>query len=89
MSSHLLRKVSRKTTSTDPTVEEVLRNKAKTLEEKLDQSINYREAIEGPGTFSINPPSYQGSVKIAIRAKLKSSTNSQVLRRYRGGVEIA
>ena len=89
MSSHLLRKVSRKTTSTDPAVDEVLRNKAKTLEEKLDQSINYREAIEGPGTFSINPPSCQGSVEIAIRAKLKSSTNSQVLRRYRGGVEIA
>ena len=85
MSSHLLRKVSRKKTSTDPAVEEVLKNKVKTLEEKLDQSISYR----GPGTFSINPPSCQGSVEIAIRAKLKSSTDSQVSRRYRGGVEIA
>ena len=56
MSSHLSRKVLRKTTLTNAVVEEVSRNEAKTLEEKLDRSTNYREAIEGPGTFSINPP---------------------------------
>ena len=31
------------------------RNKAKTQEEKLDRSTNCREAIEGLGTFSIDP----------------------------------
>ena len=59
MSSLLSRKVSRKTTSTDVVVKEVMRNKVKTQEEKLDQSTNYREAIEGPGTFSIDPPSVE------------------------------
>ena len=33
--------------------------------------------------------SCRGSVEIAIKTKFKSSTNSQVSRRYRGGVEIA
>ena len=56
MSSHLSRKVSRKTMSTDAAVEEVSRNEAKTLEEKLDRSTSYREVIEGPGTFLIVPP---------------------------------
>ena len=55
MSSHLLRKVSRKTTSTDTAVEKVSRNKAKTQEEKLDRFTSYREVIEGPGTFSFDP----------------------------------
>ena len=64
MLSHLSRKISRKTTSTDATIEEVSRNEAKTLEEKFDRSTNYR-----------------GSVKIVIRKKLRSSTDSQVLRR--------
>ena len=49
--------MSRKTMSIDATVEEVSRNKAKTQEQKLDRSTNYREAIEGLGTFSIDPPS--------------------------------
>ena len=51
-----MRKVLRKTTSIDAVVEEVSRNEAKTLEEKLDRSTSYREVIEGPGTFSIDPP---------------------------------
>ena len=85
MSSHASRKVSRKATSTDTAIEEVSRNKAKTQEQKLDRSISYREAIEGLGTFSINPPSYQESVEIEIRKKFGSSTNNQVS----GGVEIA
>ena len=82
MSRHLSRKVLRNTTTTDTTVEKVSRNKAKTQEQKLDQSTSYREAIEGLGTFSIDPPSYRGFVEIAIRTKLKSSTDSQVSRRY-------
>ena len=59
MLSHLLREVLRKTMSTDVAVEKVLRNKAKTQEEKLDRSTSYREAIEGPGTFSIDPPTIE------------------------------
>ena len=81
MLSHLLREVLRKTMSTDAAVEKVLRNKAKTQEQKLDRSTSYREAIEGLGTFSINPPSYQESVEIKIRKKFGSSTNNQVSRR--------
>ena len=52
-----VKKVSRKTTSTNEAVKKVSRNKAKTQEQKLDRSTNCREAIEGPGTFSIDPPS--------------------------------
>ena len=55
MSSHLSRKVSRKTTSIDTAVEKVSRNKAKTQEEKLNRSASCQEAIEGPGTFSFDP----------------------------------
>ena len=57
---------------TDATVEKVSRNKAKTQEKKLDRSTNCREAIEDPGTFSIDPPSYRGSVEIAIRNNLRA-----------------
>ena len=68
MSSHLSRKVLRKKTSTDAAVEEVSRNKAKTQEEKRDRSTSYREAIEGLGTFLIDPP----GVEIAIRKSLEA-----------------
>ena len=37
-------------------VEEVSRNEAKTLEKNLDRSTSCQEAIEGPRTFSIDPP---------------------------------
>ena len=59
-------------------IEEVSRKKAKTQEQKLDRSINYREAIEGLGTFSIYPPSCLGSVD---KKKFGSSTNIQVSKR--------
>ena len=59
MSRHLSRKVSRKTTSTDTTVEKVSRNKVKTPKENLDRSTSYREAIEGPRTFSFDPPAVE------------------------------
>ena len=72
MLSHLSRKVSRKTTSTDATVEDVSRNKAKTQEQNLNRSTSYREAIEGPGTFLIDPSSCQGSVGIVIRKSLEA-----------------
>ena len=62
-----MRKVLRKTTSIDAVVEEVSRNEAKTLEDNLDRSTSYREAIEGPESLSINPPSYREAIEIMIR----------------------
>ena len=44
-----------------------------------------REAIEDPGTFSIDPPSYRESVEIAIRNSLRA----RQIARYRGSVEVA
>ena len=58
--------------SIDKAIEEVSRNKAKTQEQKLDRSTNYREVNEGLGTFLIDPPNCQGSVEIAIRKSLGS-----------------
>ena len=52
---------------------------------KLDQSTGYQEAIKGPGTFSINPPTVETAIKIAIKNNLRSQQISQVSR----GVEIA
>ena len=60
------------------------RYKAKTQEKKLGQSTSCQEAIEDLGTFSIDPPSCRGSVKIAIRNSLRA----QQIARCRGGVEI-
>ena len=60
------------------------RNKAKTQEQKLDRSTNYREAIEGLGTFPINPPRCQGSVEIVIRKNLRA----RQIARCRGSVEV-
>ena len=85
VSSYLSRKVSRKTTSIDAVVEKVSRNKAKTQEKNLDRSTSCREAIEDPKTFSIDPPSYRGSVEIAIRNNLRA----RQIARCKGGVELA
>ena len=41
-------------------------------------------AIEDPETFSIDPPSYRGSIKIVIRKSLRA----RQITRCRGGVEI-
>ena len=65
-------------------IDEVLRKKAKTQEQKLDRSTSYRKAIEGPRTFLIDPPSCRGSVEIVIRKSLRAR---QIVR-CRGGVEI-
>ena len=81
VSSHLSRKVSRKKTSTDAAVEEVSRNKAKTQEEKLDQSTSYR----GSRNFLDRSTSYRGSIEIAIRKSLRVR---QIVR-CRRGVELA
>ena len=77
--------MSRKTTSTNEVVKKVSRNKSKTQEQKLDRSTSYQEAIKGPGTFPIDPPSYRGFVEIAIRKSLRI----RKIARCRGGVKIA
>ena len=65
VSSHLSRKVSRKTPSTDAAIQEVSRNEAKTQEEKLDPSTSYR----GFKNVLNRSTSYLGSVEITIRKK--------------------
>ena len=67
----------------DTAIEMVSRNKAKTQEQKLDRSTRYREAIKGPGTFSINQPSCRGSIEIVIRKSLEA----RQIARYREGIE--
>ena len=81
MSSHLSRKVSRKKPSTDEAVEEVSRNKAKTQEEKLDRSPNYR----GSRNFLDRSTNYRGSIEIAIRKSLEA----RQIAMCQGGVELA
>ena len=71
--------------STDAIFKKVSRNKAKIQEKKLNRSISCREAIEDPGTFSIDPPNCRGSVEIVIRKSLRA----RQIARCRGGVEIA
>ena len=84
VSSHLSRKVSRKTTSTDVVVEKVLRNKAKTLEKKL--SIHQlSKSYRGSRNFLGRSTNYRGSSKIAIRKSLEA----RQIARCRGGVELA
>ena len=65
-------KVSRNTTSTYTVVEKQSRD-TRTEARSIHQ---LSRIYEGLGNFSINPPSCQGSVEIAIRTKLKSSTDN-------------
>ena len=44
----------------------------KKAKKKLDRSTSCREAIEGPGTFSIDPPAVETAIEIAIRNSLRS-----------------
>ena len=81
MSSHLSMKVSRKTTSIDAAIEEVSRNEAKALEEKLNRSTSYR----GSMNFLDRSTSYQGSGEIEIRKSLEA----RQIARCRGDVELA
>ena len=81
VSSHLSKKVSRKTTLIDATVEEVSRNEAKTLEEKLDRSTSYR----GSRNFLDRSTNYRGSSEIVIRKNLEA----RQIARCQGGVELA
>ena len=51
--------------------------------EENRRSTNYREAIEGLGTFSIDTPSCRGSIEIAIRKSLEA----RQIARYREGIK--
>ena len=46
--------------------------KKKKAKKKLDRSASCREAIEGPGIFSIDPPAVETAIEIAIRNSLRS-----------------
>lgn len=66
---------------------EVSRYKTKFRDKKFDRSTRCRVDIEKIEGFSIDPPGVETSVEIAIRKSLSSSTDDQVSRRCRGGVE--
>ena len=54
--------------STDAAVEDLSRKKStEKIINKLDRSTNCREAIEGPESLSIDPPSCREAIEIAIR----------------------
>ena len=55
VSRQLLRKVSRKWSSTDTGIEEVSRNNPSDARTELDQSTSCREAIDKARAFSIDP----------------------------------
>ena len=66
------RKVSKVKASTDAAVEKCRGRIHQTRLKKLNRSASCREAIEDPRTFSIDPPSYQEGVEIAIRNSLRA-----------------
>ena len=70
--------------STDAAVKRCRERIHQTQSKKLDRFTSCREAIEETRTFSINPPSYRGGVKIAIRKSL----GARQIVRCRGGVKI-
>ena len=56
-------------------------------EQKLDRSTRCREVIEEVGAFSIDPPGIEELLGLRYEKGLRSSIDSKVSRRYRGGVE--
>ena len=71
METSVLRKVSRKTTSTNVVVEEVSRNKAKTRKEA--RSIHHlSRSYRGSRNFLDRSTSYRRSIEIAIRKSLEA-----------------
>ena len=75
--------MSRKTTLTNTVVKKVSRNKVKTQEEKLNRSTNCREAIEGPGTFSIDP----SAIEDLSRLRKEKTLRARQIARCQGGIE--
>ena len=73
-----------KKASIDEAIEELLRDNSTKAKKKLNRSINCQEAIESLGTFSIDPPSIEIAIEIAIRNNLRSRQKGQVSKRCRG-----
>ena len=74
----LLRKVSRKWSSTDTGIEEVSRNNPSDARTELDQSTSCREAIDKARAFSIDPLGIEKLLRLWY----------QQTARYWGGVEL-
>ena len=54
---------------TDEAIEKLSRDKSTKAKKKLDRSTSCQEAIEDPEEISIDPPSYQEAIEIAIRGR--------------------
>ena len=66
--------------STNEAIEELSRDNSTKAKKKLDRSTSCQEAIEGPGTFSIDPPAVETAIEIRIRNSLRSRQKGQVSR---------
>ena len=89
MSRHLSRKVSRKRSSTDTGIEEVSRNTSSDIRSESRSIQQVSRSYRGGRSILDRSTRCQGAVGIAIRKSWRSSTDSKVLRKYWGGVELA
>ena len=89
MSRHLSRKVSRKWSSTDTGIEEISRNKSSDTRSESRSIQQVSRSYQGGRSFLDLSTRYWEDVGNAIRKSLRSSRDSKVLRRYRGGVKLA
>ena len=87
--SMLVQLVSRNWSSTAEVSSKYRTTKNQFQEQKLDRSTRCRRAIEEAGAFSIDPPSIEEVSRLREEKGLRSSTNSKVSSRCRGGVELA
>ena len=87
MSRKLSTEVSRKWSSTAEVSSKYRATKNQFQEQKLDRSTRCRGAIEEAGAFSIDPPGIEKVSRLHYEKGLRSSTNSKVSKRCRGGVK--
>ena len=86
---NLSRQVSRKWSSTTEVSSKYRATRNQIQEQKLDRSIRCRKAIKEAGAFSIDPLGIEELSGLRYEKGLGSSTDSQLSRRRRGGVEPA
>ena len=82
-------KVLRKWSSTDTSIEEVLRNNPSNARTKARSIHQLSRSYRGDRSFLDLSTRYREAVRNAIRKSWKSLIGSKVSRRYRGGVEPA
>ena len=91
----LLRKVSRKWSSTDTGIEEVSRNKLSEVRteaqsiHQLSRSCWWGKSYRGGRSFLDLSTRYREAIEVAIWKNLRNSTNSKVSKRCRWGVKLA